>query len=196
MPRLLRNLVCWIAVLWLSLATLAQAQNVDFEAFDRFASSVETNIAEGEMPDAGFASLREALVRWRQNFLEAQSVNSVQIEALEAQLDALGPTPLEGETEAADVAQRRAQLTEALTVARTPQLEAVEAFARADTLIGRIDTTLRDRQTDAAARCGHERLASVESEIHSLAPSRGVRVELRSTGELGHGDATRLARHA
>ena len=149
MPRLLRNLVCWIAVLWLSLATLAQAQNVDFEAFDRFASSVETNIAEGEMPDAGFASLREALVRWRQNFLEAQSVNSVQIEALEAQLDALGPTPLEGETEAADVAQRRAQLTEALTVARTPQLEAVEAFARADTLIGRIDTTLRDRQTDA-----------------------------------------------
>jgi small-conductance mechanosensitive channel len=145
----LRNLAWCIAVIWLSLVPLAQAQGVNFEAFDRFASSVETNIAEGEMSDAGFNSLRESLVRWRQNFLEAQSVNSVQIEALEAQLDALGPAPAEGETEAADVAQRREQLNEALTVARTPQLEAVEAFARADTLIGRIDTTLRDRQTDA-----------------------------------------------
>ncbi len=136
-------------VIWLAVSSAAFAQSPDFGEFDRFASSVETNIADGSMPDAAFLVLRDSLVDWRQEFLAAQDVNSVQIEALQAQVDALGPPPAEGESEAPDVAQRREQLSEALRIARTPQLEAVEAFARADTLIGQIDSKLRERQTDA-----------------------------------------------
>ncbi|MEM7718049.1 MAG: DUF3772 domain-containing protein [Pseudomonadota bacterium] len=124
------------------------AQDVDFADFARFATSVETNLANEDLPTDAFEVLRGSLVEWRQTFLEAQNVNSVQVEALEAQLEALGPAPVDGEAEAADVADRRAQLIDALRVARTPQLEALEAFARADTLIGRIDAIVRDRQTD------------------------------------------------
>lgn len=147
--RTLRWLLVLIATSWFALALDISAQDVSFDAFDRFASSVETTVAEGDMSDAGFASLRETLVDWRESFREAQGANSVQIDALEAQIDALGPAPPDGETEAADVAQRREQLTEELRIARTPRLEALEAFARADTLIDRIDGILRDRQTDA-----------------------------------------------
>ncbi|MEM6384764.1 MAG: DUF3772 domain-containing protein [Pseudomonadota bacterium] len=125
------------------------AQQVDFGEFDRFASLVETNIENNKMSDDGFDALRASLVEWRSKFLAAQDVNAVQIEALEAQLDALGDPPAEGETEAADVAARRSSLNDQLTKAREPQLEALEAWARADTLIGQIDSTLRDRQTDA-----------------------------------------------
>lgn len=149
MLRSVRAFLVQLGIIALLFASVAQAQEVDFDEFDRFASSVETTIANDALPDAGFTAIRDSLVGWRQQFLEAQSVNSVQIDALQAQLSALGPAPLEGETEAADVAQRREQLTEALRVARTPQLGALEAFARADALIGRIDSTLRDRQTEA-----------------------------------------------
>ncbi len=155
MTRLVRVLSQWFVLIWLACVTIATAQEVDFARFDRFASSVETNVADGDLPDAAYLALRDSLVEWRQEFLEAQSVNAVQIEALEAQIDALGPVPAEGEEEAPDVAERRAQLNEALRIARTPQLEAVEAFARADTLIGQIDSTLRDRQTDALFELQH-----------------------------------------
>ncbi len=147
--RLVHLFAVLTALIWLFIAPAATAQDIDFAKFDRFASSVETNIENGNLPDAGFAALREALVEWRQDFLEAQSINSVQVEALEAQLEAIGPAPAEGETEAAAIAQSRQELMESLRVARTPQIEALEGFARADTLIGRIDTTLRDRQTEA-----------------------------------------------
>ncbi len=149
MIRIVRILFQTALLFWFVCASSLGAQSVDFAEFDRFASSVETNIADGDMPDAGFLALRDSLVEWRERFLEAQDVNSVQIEALEAQVDALGPAPVDGEVEAADVADRREQLAEALRIARTPQLEAVEAFARADTLIGQIDSKLRERQTDA-----------------------------------------------
>lgn len=149
MQQLLRTLLCFLFIWWVAFLAPAAAQDVDFGDFGRFASSVESNLASDNMPDAGFAALREALVEWRERFIDAQDFNSVQIEALEAQLAALGPAPADGETEPADVAERREQLGDALREARTPRLEALEAFARADALIGRIDTTLRERQTDA-----------------------------------------------
>ncbi len=153
--RFLRAFLICIVSIWLIAASKTHAQDVNFDAFDRFASSVETNLSAGEMSDARFMSQRRALVDWRERLTAAQDVNSVQIEALEAQLDALGPAPAEGEPEAADVAQRREQLSESLRIAREPQLEALEAFARADTLIGQIDATLRSRQTDALLELQH-----------------------------------------
>lgn len=149
MLRFFRLILCVLTILCFAPAQQATAQDVDFTAFDRFATSVETNLANGNMPDAGFAALRDALVEWRERLLAAEDTNSVQIEALEAQLDVLGPPPPEGETEPDDVAERRAELNENLRVARMPQLQAQEAFARANTLIGRIDSTLRNRQADA-----------------------------------------------
>ena len=146
-PRRLLTLVSLLA--WLFASALAHAQDLDFAGFDRFAVSVETSIANDEMSDDGFEMLRASLVEWREKFLAGQSVNAVQISALEAQLNALGPAPAESETEAENIAARREELRAALRDAREPRLSAIEAHARAASLISQIDARLRDRQTDA-----------------------------------------------
>lgn len=143
---------------WLLTAPVAQAQSTDFASFDRFAEAVETSIANDRLPDAGFESLRESLTEWRETFFEAQDVNAVQISALEAQLEALGAPPAEGETEPENLALRRDDLRSALREARAPSLSAIEAYARADALIKQIDATLRDRQTDALFEISHSPL--------------------------------------
>ncbi|MCG6883838.1 MAG: DUF3772 domain-containing protein [Silicimonas sp.] len=136
------------ATIWLWAAPLA-AQDFRFELFDRFATSVEKSIAEDQVPEDGFDSVRASLVDWRQTFLDGQNANSVQIETLQAQIDSLGAPPAEGETEDEAIAGRRQSLQEELQEARVPQLEAVEGYARADALIRSIDSTMRARQTDA-----------------------------------------------
>ena len=141
----LLSVLCAI-LLWFSPAI---AQDIDFNVFDRFAGSVEESIANEDYPTPRLVSMRESLVRWRERFLEGENANSVQIEALEAQIEALGSPPAEGETEDEAVAERRAQLNTALQEVRTPQLEAIEAYARADALIRSIDSRLRARQADA-----------------------------------------------
>lgn len=125
------------------------AQTPDFAEFDRFAASVESSLTDGELTESGYESLRTSLVDWRERLLEAQDVNSVQIEALAAQVDALGPPPAEGESESEAIASRRAELEAQLETARAPQLSAIEAHARANALIGRIDAAVRQQQTDA-----------------------------------------------
>ena len=124
----------------------------DFDAFQSLANTVETDLQEGRLSDEAFENLRTRLVDWRERLLDAQNINDVQIEALTAQIDALGPAPAEGETEPEDIAARRATLNQQLATAREPRLQAEEARARANALIGRIDTTLRDRQADEIFR--------------------------------------------
>jgi len=86
---------------------VAYAQDaLNYDRFDSFAGSVEVSIENDRLSDVGFEGLREALVGWREDFQGARGANSVQIEALEAQIDALGPLPAEGATEPAAVATR------------------------------------------------------------------------------------------
>ena len=137
----------------LFLAGIAQAQEApDFDAFQSLANTVETDLQDGRLSDEAFEALRARLVDWRERLLGAQNINEVQIEALTAQINALGPAPAEGASEPEDIAARRAALNQQLATAREPRLRAEEAYARANALIGRIDTTLRDRQADEIFR--------------------------------------------
>lgn len=139
-------LACFV---WFSAAFAQTNSAIDYQLFDRFADAVEISIEKDELNNAGFEGLRASLVDWRDDLLAARNVNGPQIEALQAQLDALGPAPADGTPEAASIANRREELTTALETAREPRLQAIEAHARADALIGQIDATLRGRQTDA-----------------------------------------------
>ncbi len=140
-------------VFWILFSALSWAQDtVNFDQFSVFADSVEKTIENNRLPDEGFANLRGNLVDWREQFLAAQDVNAVRIEGLKAQIEALGPAPAEGESEAENVAERRAELNGQLKEASAPRIAAEEAFARADALISQIDATLRARQTDAMFR--------------------------------------------
>ena len=138
------------ALAWCLSASVAWAQeSPNYSAFDSFAAVVQKDLQEKSLSDSGLEGLRAELVRWREQFLDAQDVNAVEIEALNAQLEALDPPPPDGATEPSNVANRRADINAALETAREPRVKAEEAYARADALIGQVDATLRTRQTDA-----------------------------------------------
>ena len=150
MLRRASRVLAILSLVWVCIALpLAAQDSLDFGAFSEFADTVEDAIETGDATDDEFRALRSQLVDWRASFADAQDVNSARIASLEAQLDALGPAPAEGETEPESVASRREALNGQLTAARAPRLEAEEAAARATSLVSQIDNTLRARQTDA-----------------------------------------------
>ncbi|MCX8507384.1 MAG: DUF3772 domain-containing protein, partial [Rhodobacteraceae bacterium] len=89
---------------------------------------------------------------WRKSFDAAKAENSPQIETLKSQIAALGPLPEKGVAEAPEIAQRRRELTEALTRLQAPGLAAVEAFSRAEGIIHQVDALIRDRQAKELLR--------------------------------------------
>lgn len=130
-------------------AAAEAASGPDFARWQQEASATETLIADPEALDSALETRRGALVTWRETFLNAQGANAGRISTLRGQLDALGPAPAEGATEADEIAARRADLTQQIAALEAPQVSAVEAYSRADNLIKEIDSILRDRQAEA-----------------------------------------------
>ncbi len=146
------------AVLWLAATFAGFAQDTttgpDITAWERLAAEVETALDVAETPDDDLLRLRAEIVPLREAFLAAQGANASRIATLREQIAALGPAPAEDATEPEEIAQRRADLAEQLAQLQAPQTAAVEAYSRADGLIGEIDATLRQRQAEALLRLG------------------------------------------
>ena len=140
------------AVLWTG-AALAQAV-VDYDAWETTADRAEEVIEAARASDGAFEDLRSEIARYREAFLAAQSENQQRIATLQSQITALGPVPGEGETEPAELADRRAALTEQLARLRAPVVRAEEAYTRANGLIGEIDQIIRDRQAEEFLELG------------------------------------------
>ncbi|MEM9320255.1 MAG: DUF3772 domain-containing protein [Pseudomonadota bacterium] len=152
MTRILR-LILRAACLWLLLylagpVAAQQDSGIDYDAWGLLASQVEDAVDASALSDAEFEQLRQEVADWRAQFFSERSANSDQINRIEAQIDALGPSPEDGASEPDAVANLRAQLNEELAEALLPRLAATEAFNRADGLISEIDTIIRDRSTD------------------------------------------------
>lgn len=86
------------------------ALDVDFSAWSDTAERIERTLADGEPPTGLLERIRGDLVGYRDRFSILQNQQNARIQTLEAQLNALGPAPEEGEEEAQDVADRRAAL--------------------------------------------------------------------------------------
>ncbi len=152
---------CCVSLLVWSLGwvgPLAAQQDVvaapDYATWESVARRAEAAVDAGTDTNAVFSTLRGRIVGFRTTFEAAQSTNAERIATLRAQITALGVLPAEGETEAPDIAARRAQLNARLSELQAPGQAAQEAFTRADGLIGEIDQILRGRQTERLLSLG------------------------------------------
>ena len=164
MTRLLRHLLCALAFAALPIATIAvltpmvaQAQQPpsgpDYEIWDRTAQRASDAIEASRASSAAMEELRIQLVEWRGVFLSAQGANANAIATAEGQLEAFGPEPADG-TEASDISQQRAALTEQLGQLRAPVKKAELAYSQADGMIKGIDRIIRERQTEELLELG------------------------------------------
>ncbi|SNR43700.1 DUF3772 domain-containing protein [Paracoccus sediminis] len=124
----------------------------DYGRWEQAATQAEQLAGSGETATAQLEAIRADIVEWRRQFDAAQGVNGDRIATLESQIAALGPAPAEGETEAEDIAARRADLQRQLSESLAPRLTAVEAFSRADAIIRQIDTALGARAASQMAQ--------------------------------------------
>ncbi|GKX33948.1 MAG: mechanosensitive ion channel protein MscS [Rhizobiaceae bacterium MnEN-MB40S] len=118
-----------------------------YATWDATAQKAEEVLQEGDADIQTLEQLRETLAKQRDAAFERTQVGSVNVRALQAQLDALGPAPAEGEEETAEVAAERSRLREAIAAANRPILAAQQSFTRAELLIREIDSQIRAQQT-------------------------------------------------
>lgn len=190
--RLARTL---LAALLMTMAAAAAAQDARGDAFadwEALAQRAEAAIDADAASLPALESLRTELAGARQRFLDATDVNADRIETLQSQLAALGPPPAEGETEAPDIAARRAELNEQLVALRAPVLAAEEAYNRADGLIGELDRIVRERQTEALLSLGPSPL-NPALWVPALSELRDVARDLAQEVEAGVRNPTRRA---
>ena len=131
--------------------SLAAAQTTDegrayYQAWLKTADRAEQVVDAKRASTVSLEQLRLDLAAYRDRFREEQSKNGERIVTLQAQLDALGEAPAEGESEPEDLATLRARLTEQLLDLRVPRIVSEEAFRRADGLINEVDKIIRDRR--------------------------------------------------
>ncbi|WP_298256562.1 DUF3772 domain-containing protein [uncultured Litoreibacter sp.] len=120
----------------------------DYAAWERDAVRSNEVLEANRASVEGLQSLRAQLTSWRDLFSQRQGTNSKQISTLQDQITALGPLPDDGQQEAEEIATRRKELNTELEAATAPVRRAEEAHARADGLVSRLDSILRDRQTN------------------------------------------------
>lgn len=152
----------WALLLAASMATPALPQapaqepapQIDYAAWESVASRAEEATANALASNEALETLRAEVVSWRERFLAGQDVNANRIQTLRNQISALGAAPAEGETEAEEIAARRAALNRQLSEALAPVTAAEEAFSRAEGLVREIDQIIRERQADELLRLG------------------------------------------
>ncbi|MFV0409567.1 MAG: mechanosensitive ion channel family protein [Paracoccus sp. (in: a-proteobacteria)] len=114
-------------------------QQPDYASWEKFAAQAEAALDDSSTSDATIESIRNNAANWRERFQKVQNLNAPRIRTVRDQIDALGPPPAEGKSEAEDVAARRKTLNDQLAKLQAPGITATEAFSRADSIVIRAD---------------------------------------------------------
>ena len=137
-----------------ALAQSADQGMIDYDAWARLATRVETALENDFTTDETLNQLREQLVEMRTEFTATQAVVADRLTLLREQIASLPPPPEEGESEPDDIAERRAELQATLAEREAPIRAAGEGLAQAEALIRLIDRELRERQANALMSLG------------------------------------------
>lgn len=153
----MRDLRYVILTLWLVVASLvalssgAVAQPANDEPnygnWATVATFAEEAVEANRASNTALEELRNEIVRWREQFSDAQSANSNAISTIRAQLNALGPAPEDG-TESADIAAEREDLNQKLSQLLAPVQRAELGYSRSNSIIESIDGIIRERQAE------------------------------------------------
>ena len=136
--------------IWAQVGTLQAQQGntaLDYNNWETTAEMVEEALLDGTVSELFLITLRDEIAERRVEFQLAQNVNETRLKNLSDQLVSLGEKPEEG-TEAIEISERRNQLINQIDRLMVPRIRALEAFKRADGLIGEIDIFLRAQKTD------------------------------------------------
>lgn len=147
----------WAVLLSTLLATGLWAQQdeaPDYAQWDKVAERVEGAVETARASDREFLLRRDEIVGWRAQFQAQLNANESRLDTIRGQIEALGPAPEEGVTEAEEIAARRTELSQQLERLSTPRRAAEEAFSRADGIISEIDAIIRARATEELLRAG------------------------------------------
>ncbi|WP_299196310.1 DUF3772 domain-containing protein [uncultured Tateyamaria sp.] len=150
----LRAAVLSVCLALLATLAVAQADGPDYDRWQNTATRAEQAVEAARASDQAFEILRAEVAGWRQQFQNQLSANDSRLQTLRDQIAALGPAPEDGQDEATEIADRRAELNAQLERLSTPRRTAEEAFSRANGVITEIDDILRQRQTDALLNMG------------------------------------------
>ncbi len=150
-PGRAARLILTLAPLLLALPLAAQEARPapDFTTWETLAAQTEQRLDDKSLSAEQLAEMRATIVTWRDDFIAAQGANTERIAGVRRQIDALGPAPAEGATEAEDIAARRKTLNDRLAELQAPGLNATESRAAAEALIGQIDAAARAQATSA-----------------------------------------------
>ena len=155
MIKLLRALFTFTFLVLVTLPSVAQEESIQLSDAETL---IQTWEADAGRVDATLQDDWEGSARDEENraLIDTQRANAraladkakAAMVPVQEQVDALGPAPADGETEAAGLAEDRAALQEQLDGLRTTATKAELAFTRADRLLERIATARRQKFTD------------------------------------------------
>lgn len=146
--RQIRTFLGILAIGFVLASPLAALDNFNpdmVENWETTASRAEDVLSSKLASTPALKNLRQALADDRAQAQTVLDSAGERANAIQAQLDALGPEPEDGSPEAPELASRRSELKSELALARVPLAVAQEAFQRLDGLISQINALIRDR---------------------------------------------------
>ncbi|GIX14108.1 MAG: mechanosensitive ion channel protein MscS [Paracoccaceae bacterium] len=180
MPRFLAALVLVLAT---AAAALAQSAGDEIARlaprWEEVSARIEAQIANPAIASDVLEGLRAEAVAVRDEARRLRDAAAEAVAPLRAQLDALGPPPAEGATEAPEIAEQRRQLSEAIARAEVPVKTAEAALRRAEAIISSIDSTLRGRFRDELLTLGPSPLSPGAWQAAAGDLMRRTQLELR-----------------
>lgn len=118
---------------------------VDFERWDEDARRAEAILDAGSASTPRLETVRELMADRRSQARYVAEQAAAVLAPLKSEMDALGPAPAEGQSEAESIASQRQKLSQRIAEVEGRMRNADLARARADTLIDRIDRIVRER---------------------------------------------------